>query len=102
MGGFLFTRQNANTIAKIGSKQITSADLNFEIASQQFLLNQRFPDQQIEDEVLVELSIESLIRKFGILNFLEDNNFSLPDSFVFTELAKEEQFQENGNLAKIF
>ena len=95
-----FSQGNANTIAKIGSKQITSADLNFEIASQQFLLNQRFPDQQIEDEVLVELSIESLIRKFGILNFLEDNNFSLPDSFVFTELAKEEQFQENGKFSK--
>ena len=95
-----FSQGNANTIAKIGSKQITSADLNFEIASQQFLLNQRFPDQQIEDEVLVELSIESLIRKFGILNFLEDNNFSLPDSFVFTELAKEEQFEENGKFSK--
>ena len=95
-----FSQGNANTVAKIGSKQITSADLNFEIASQQFLLNQRFPDQQIEDEVLVEISIESLIRKFGILNFLEDNDFYLPDSYVFTELAKDEQFQENGKFSK--
>ena len=95
-----FSQGNANTVAKVGSKQITGADLNFEIASQQFLLNQRFPDQQIEDEVLVELSIESLIRKFGILNFLEDNDFSLPDSYVFAELAKDEQFQENGKFSK--
>ena len=95
-----FSQGNANTVAKVGSKQITGADLNFEIASQQFLLNQRFPDQQIEDEVLVELSIESLIRKFGILNFLEDNDFSLPDSYVFAELAKDEQFQESGKFSK--
>ena len=84
-----FSQGNANTVAKIGSKQITSADLN-----------QRFPDQQIEDEVLVEISIESLIRKFGILNFLEDNDFYLPDSYVFTELAKDEQFQDNGKFSK--
>lgn len=95
-----FSQGNANTIAKVGSKNITSADLNFEIASQQFLLNQRFPDQQIEDEVLVEISIESLIRKFGILNFLENNDFYLPDNYVFTELAQDEQFQENGKFSK--
>ena len=64
-----FSQGNANIIAKIGSKQITSADLSFEVSSQQFLLNQRFPDQTIENEFLVEISIESLIRKFGILLF---------------------------------
>ena len=95
-----FSQGNANIIAKIGSKQITSTDLSFEAASQQFLLNQRFPDQQIEDEVLMELSIESLIRKFGILDFIENNDLNLTDSFVFKELAKDEQFQENGRFSK--
>ena len=95
-----FSQGNANSIAKIGSKQITSADLSFEVASQQFLLNQRFPNQQIEDEVLMEISIESLIRKFGILNFVQNNNLSLTDNFVFKELAKDEQFQENGKFSK--
>ena len=91
-----FSQGNANIIAKIGSKQITNVDLGFEASSQQFLLNQRFPDQQIEEEVLLEISIESLIRKFGILNFIEDNDLYLPDNFVLQELAKNEQFQENG------
>ena len=91
-----FSQGNANTIAKIGSKQITNVDLGFEASSQQFLINQRFPNQQIEEEVLLEISIESLIRKFGILNFIEDNDLYLPDSFVLRELAKNEQFQENG------
>ena len=91
-----FSQGNSDIIAKIGSKQITNVDLGFEASSQQFQLNQRFPNQQIEEEVLVEISIESLIRKFGILNFIEDNGLYLPDSFVFQELAKSEQFQENG------
>ena len=95
-----FSQGNANIIAKIGSKQITNADLSFEVASQQFLLNQRFPDQQIEDQILMEISIESLVRKFGILNFVEDNDLYLADSFVFKELAKDEQFQENGRFSK--
>ena len=95
-----FSQGNANIIAKVGSKQITSTDLSFEVASQQFLLNQRFPDQQIEDEVLMEISIESLIRKFGILDFIENNDLNLTDSFVFKELAKDEQFQENGRFSK--
>jgi len=95
-----FSQGNANIIAKIGSKQITSTDLSFEAASQQFLLNQRFPDQQIEDEILMEISIESLIRKFGILDFIENNDLNLTDSFVFKELAKDEQFQENGRFSK--
>tara|TARA_Y100001970_G_scaffold270730_1_gene364998 strand:+ start:136 stop:2010 length:1875 start_codon:yes stop_codon:yes gene_type:complete len=95
-----FSQGNANFIAKIGSKQITSTDLNFEVASQQFLLSQRFPDQQIEDEVLMEISIESLIRKFGILDFIENNDLILTDSFVFNELAKDDQFQENGRFSK--
>ena len=37
-----------------------------------------------------------MIRKFGILNFIEDYDLYLPDSFVLQELAKNEQFQENG------
>ncbi len=95
-----FSQGNANIIAKIGSKQITSTDLSFEAASQQFLLNQRFPEQQIENEVLMEISIESLIRKFGILDFIESHDLNLTDSFVFKELAKDEKFQENGKFSK--
>ena len=95
-----FSQGNANAVAKIGSKEITASDVNFEAASQQFLFNQRFPDQQIEDDVLVEISIESLIRKFGILNFIESEGLYLTDSFIFKELSKDEQFNENGKFSK--
>ena len=95
-----FSQGNANIVAKIGSKEITASDLNFEAASQQFLFNQRFPDQQIQDDVLVEISIESLIRKFGILNFIENEGLYLTDSFIFKELSKDEQFTENGKFSK--
>ena len=95
-----FSQGDANIIAKIGSKQITNVDLGFEASSQQFQLSQRFPNQQIEEEVLVEISIESLIRKFGILDFIENNDLHLPDSFIFQELANSEQFQENGRFNK--
>ena len=95
-----FSQGNANIVAKIGSKEITASDLNFEAASQQFLFNQRFPDQQIQDDVLVEISIESLIRKFGILNFIENEGLYLTDSFIFKELFKDEQFTENGKFSK--
>ena len=95
-----FSQGNANIVAKIGSKQITNTDLSFEASAQQFQLNQRFPNQDIEEEVLVEISIESLIRKFGILNFIEDNDLYLPDNFVLQELAKNEQFQENGRFSR--
>ena len=91
-----FSQGDANTIATIDSKKITNVDLGFEASAQQFQLNQRFPNQRIEEEVLLEISIESLIRKFGILNFIEDKGINLPDSFVLKELAKNEQFQENG------
>ena len=95
-----FSQGNANIIAKIGSKEITNIDVGFEASSQQFMLNQRLPNQQIENDVLMEISIESLIRKFGILNFIENNGLNLTNSFVFKELAKDEQFQENGRFSK--
>ena len=62
----LFT-SGQNVIAKIGSKEVTASDLNFEMSSQQFAFNQRFPGEPIDEELLIELSIESLIRKFGVL-----------------------------------
>ncbi len=95
-----FSQGNENIIAKIGSKEITASDLNFEIASQQFAFNQRFPDEQIDEELLIELSIESLIRKFGVLEFFEKNDLYLSDSYIFGELSKDQQFQENGRFSK--
>ena len=95
-----FSQGSANIIAKVGSQEITAADLSFEASTQQFSLNQRFPDQEIEDDVVINLSKEVLIDKFSILDFLYKNNIYLTDGFVYQALSDEEQFQENGRFSK--
>ena len=95
-----FSQGSANIIAKVGSQEITAADLSFEASTQQFSLNQRFPGQEIEEDIIINLSKEVLIDKFSILDFLYKNNIYLTDGFVYKALSDEEQFQENGRFSK--
>ena len=95
-----FSQGNVNVVATVGSKEITNADLNFEVSTQQFALNQRFPDQEIDDETLFTLSKNNLINKFSVLDFLDSKKTILTDEFIYTQLAEEEQFQENGRFSK--
>ncbi len=95
-----FSQGNVNVVATVGSKEITNADLNFEVSTQQFALSQRFPDQEIDDETLFTLSKNSLINKFSVLDFLDSKKTILTDEFIYTQLAEEEQFQENGRFNK--
>ena len=95
-----FSQGNVSVVATVGSKEITNADLNFEVSTQQFALSQRFPDQEIDDETLFTLSKNSLINKFSVLDFLDSKKTILTDEFIYTQLAEEEQFQENGRFSK--
>ena len=95
-----FSQGNINVVATVGSKEITNADLNFEVSTQQFALSQRFPDQEIDEETLLTLSKNNLINKFSVLDFLESKKMILTDDFIYTQLAEEEQFQENGRFSK--
>ncbi len=95
-----FSQGNVNVVATVGSKEITNADLNFEVSTQQFALSQRFPDQEIDDETLFSLSKNNLINKFSILDFLDSKKMILTDEFIYTQLAEEEQFQESGRFSK--
>ena len=95
-----FSQGNVNVVATVGSKEITNADLNFEVSTQQFALSQRFPDQEIDDETLFTLSKNSLINKFSVLDFLDSKKTILTDEFIYTQLADEEQFQVNGRFNK--
>ena len=95
-----FSQGNVNVVASVGSKEITNADLNFEVSTQQFALSQRFPDQEIDEETLLTLSKNNLINKFSVLDFLESKKMILTDEFIYTQLAEEEQFQENGRFSK--
>ena len=94
-----FSQGNTNVVAKVGSQEITNADLSFELSAQQFSLSQRFPDQTIEDEVLLNLSTNVLIGKFAVLDFLEKNELTLTDSYVYKQLSSEDQFLENGKFS---
>ena len=95
-----FSQGNVNVVATVGSKEITNADLNFEVSTQQFALSQRFPDQEIDDETLFTISKDVLINKFSVLDFLASKKTILTDEFIYTQLAEEEQFQENGKFSK--
>ena len=95
-----FSQGSANIIAKVGSKDITTTNLNFELSVQQSALSQRFPDQEIEDDLLINLSREALIGKFSIIHYLEQKGFFLPDTFIYSQLQDEEQFQERGAFSK--
>ncbi|MDG1230616.1 MAG: SurA N-terminal domain-containing protein, partial [SAR86 cluster bacterium] len=95
-----FSQGNANVIAKVGSREITNANLSFELSSQQYALSQRFPDQTIEDELLLNLSTDVLIGKYAVLDFLENNELILTDSFVYDQLSSEDQFLETGKFSK--
>ena len=95
-----FSQGSANIVATVGSKEITNVDLNFEASTQQFALSQRFPDQEIDDETLFTISKDILINKFAVLDFLHSKRTTLTDEFIYTQLAEEEQFQENGKFSK--
>ena len=97
--GFL-SQGSANIVVTVGSKEITNEDLNFEASTQQFALSQRFPDQEIDDETLFTISKDNLINKFAVLDFLDSKRTILTDEFIYTQLAGEEQFQENGKFSK--
>ena len=83
-----FSQGSANIIAKVGSQEITAADLSFEASTQQFSLNQRFPGQEIEEDVIINLSKEVLIDKFSILDFLYKNIYPYCENLLAQCLSK--------------
>ena len=95
-----FSQGNVNVVAKVGSQEITNTDLSFELSTQQFTLNQRFPDQDIDEEVLLNLSKDILINKFSVLHYLDSKGITLTDEFIYKQLSQEEQFLENGKFSK--
>tara|TARA_Y100000768_G_scaffold316121_1_gene251134 strand:+ start:56 stop:1930 length:1875 start_codon:yes stop_codon:yes gene_type:complete len=95
-----FSESNANVVVKVGSKSITTSDLSFEFSSQQNLISERFPDQVVDEEFLVELSTNTLISKFSILDYLDNRGLELPDQYIFQQLSDSDRFIENGNFSR--
>tara|TARA_B100001109_G_scaffold186469_1_gene153154 strand:+ start:66 stop:1940 length:1875 start_codon:yes stop_codon:yes gene_type:complete len=95
-----FSESNANVVVKVGSKSITTSDLSFEFSSQQNLISERFPDQVVDEEFLVELSTNTLISKFSVLDYLDNRGLDLPDQYIFEQLSDSDRFIENGNFSR--
>jgi len=95
-----FSQGTADTVARVGSQEISNVDLSFEIGNQQFAFEQRFPGQEIDDETLFNISKDILIGKFSVLDFLNSSEMILSDDFIFGQLSEEDQFQENGKFSK--
>ena len=95
-----FSESNSNTVVKVGSKSISNSDLSFEFSTQQSLIAERFPDEVIDEELLVEISTNSLISKFSVLHYLDQRGLDLPDQYIFQQLSDAEQFLENGNFSR--
>ncbi len=95
-----FSESNANVAVKVGSKTINTSDLSFEFSSQQSLIAERFPDQVVEEGILLEISTNSLISKFSVLNYLDERSLDIPDEYIFEQLSNSDQFLENGTFSR--
>ena len=96
-----FSSSDANVIAIVDNQEIDINDLNYEMRAQNFYLQERFKDQnfKIDDEMLQKVSIDALIKKSLILNFISDSSLVITDNVAFLELSKDESFKENGRFS---
>ena len=96
-----FSSTDVNVVAIVDDHEIDINDLNFEMRAQNFYFQERFKDQdlEIDEETLQKVSIESLIRKSSILNFLSDSSLIVTDNVAYLELSKDESFQEDGRFS---
>ena len=95
-----FSESNANVVVKVGSRSISTSDLSLEFSSQQNSISERFPDQVVDEEFLLELSTNTLISKYSVLDYLDSRGLDLPDQYIFDQLSDSDRFTENGNFSR--
>ena len=96
-----FSSTDVNVVAVVDDQEININDLNYEMRVQDYYFQERFGDQdfEVDEETLQEVSIESLIRKASILNFLSKSSLVVNDNVAYQELSKDESFQEDGKFS---
>lgn len=92
---------NVNDYAKIGKYSISQSEY-FRTKTQvednlrsQFGEGLNFSDPAIVD-IVSNLTNNSIIEKYTLINFFDDLNADIPDTFIETELSKLEAFQVDG------
>ena len=93
---------NVNDYAKIGNYSISQSEF-FRTKAQvednlrsQFGEGLNFSDPAIVD-IVSNITNNSIIEKYTLINFYDDLNADIPDTFVETELSKLEAFQVDGS-----
>ena len=96
-----FSSSDVNIVAIVDKQEIDINDLNYEMRSQDYYFQERFGDQdfKIDEETLQKVSIESLIRKASILNFMSESSLTITDNVAYHELSKDESFLEEGKFS---
>ena len=96
-----FSSTDVNVVAVVDDQEININDLNYEMRVQGYYFQERFGDQdfEIDEETLQKVSIESLIRKASILNFVSKSSLVVNDNVAYQELSKDESFQEDGKFS---
>lgn len=100
--GTVFTGSDVNNIAKVNGKNIDLVDLSFETRTQQYLFNQRYPDQDMDfdQEMLRTLSTNSLIRRELILQYLDSLGVNIPDQVALKTFRDDDSFQIEGQYSE--
>ena len=100
--GTVFTGSDVNNIAKVNGKNIDLVDLSFETRTQQYLFNQRYPDQDMDfdQDMLRTLSTNSLIRRELILQYLDSLGVNIPDQVALKTFRDDDSFQIEGQYSE--
>ena len=92
--GTVFSSSEVNQVASVNETTLDVFDLDFEMRNQRYFLNQRFEGQdlEIEEELIRELSLESIIRRALVLDYLENQGIEISDRLAYLQIAKDENF----------
>lgn len=100
--GTVFSSSNVNTVALVDGKKLDVYDLDFEMRNQRYFLNKRFEGEEFspDEELLRNLSMQSIIRRALILNYLNDKGAEISDGLAFLNISEDENFLLEGKFSK--
>ena len=101
--GTVFSSSDANTVATVDGIKIDLYDLDLEMRKIRSSLERRLDDANfnLEEEILKDLSIESLIRDTVVINYLSNKGIKISDLSAYRLLSENEIFLDEGKLSKL-
>ena len=101
--GTVFSSSDANTVATVDGIKIDLYDLDLEMRKIRSSLERRLDaaNFNLEEEILKDLSIESLIRDTVVINYLSNKGIKISDLSAYRLLSENEIFLDEGKLSKL-